>query len=451
MARSTTRRSPAPSQFPNSSVNHFSRRQLLAGAGAALGTGAVLAGLGSAGASALSRTATGRLLQSSAEPVTFGSYHSDAVPAAGFAAALETTGIPVAINTVDHNTFQENFNTYIQQPDDLMTWFAGYRMRAFAKRGVVGDLSDVWEGLTDFSEGFKNASTALDGKQYFVPFTYYPWGVFYLKSAFEEGGYTPPTTWDEFIALLDQMQTDGVTPLASANDGNWPQMGWFDMLNMRTNGYDFHISLMGGQESWTDDRVKQVFTTWEELLPYYQPDANGRTWQDAATGLANGDTGLMLLGSFIVSNFDPAAQQDIIDDFDFFAFPAISEEHGQDAVEAPIDGYMMAAQPANEEGAKAVLAAMGTAEAVEAYLAEDQSVLAASSAADTSGYSALQQKAAEVVGSAAFISQFLDRDTDPDFAANVVGAALADFISDPSQIDSILSTVEEQKSTYTFE
>ena len=49
--------------------------------------------------------------------------------------------MPVAINTVDHNTFQENFNTYIQQPDDLMTWFAGYRMRAFAKRGVVGDLS----------------------------------------------------------------------------------------------------------------------------------------------------------------------------------------------------------------------------------------------------------------------------------------------------------------------
>jgi len=194
-----------------------------------------------------------------------------------------------------------------------------------------------------------------------------------------------------------------------------------------------------------------VFTTWEEILPYYQPDANGRTWQDAATGLANGDSGMMLLGSFIVSNFDPAAQQDIIDDFDFFAFPAISEEHGQDAVEAPIDGYMMAASPANEEGAKAVLAGMGEAAAVEAYLAEDQSVLAANSAADTSGYSALQQKAAEVVGSASFISQFLDRDTDPDFAANIVGAALADFISDPSQIDSILSTVEEQKSTYTFE
>ena len=61
------------------------------------------------------------------------------------------------------------------------------------------------------------------------------------------------------------------------------------------------------------------------------------------------------------------------------------------------------------------------------------------------------RRSVELVGAATYIAQFLDRDTDPDFAANVVGAALADFISDPSQIDSILSTVEEQKQTYTFE
>ena len=57
------------------------------------------------------------------------------------------TGVPATINTVDHNTYQENFNTYVQQPDDVMCWFAGYRMRAFASRGVVGDVSDVWESI----------------------------------------------------------------------------------------------------------------------------------------------------------------------------------------------------------------------------------------------------------------------------------------------------------------
>ena len=260
---------------------------------------------------------------SSGEPVTFGSNYSDPVDSEAIAAAVDATGVPATINTVDHNTYQENFNTYIQQPDDVMCWFAGYRMRAFASRGVVGDVSDVWESIGGgFSEGFKNASTGLDGKQYFVPFYYYPWAVHYRKSVFADHGYEIPTTWDEFKALCDQMQTDGLIPLAAANDGNWPQMGMFDMLNLRINGYDFHVSLMGGQESWTDDRVKAIFTAWEEILPYYQPDANGRTWQDAATTIGSSEAGMMLLGTFLVSNFDPDdAAADIIDDIDFFAVP----------------------------------------------------------------------------------------------------------------------------------
>ncbi|MEO6571244.1 MAG: ABC transporter substrate-binding protein, partial [Ilumatobacteraceae bacterium] len=211
--------------------------------------------------------------------VTFGSNYSDPKPAEAMAAAVASTGLDVKINTVDHNSYQENFNTYIQQPDDVVSWFAGYRMRAFATKGVVGDISDVWSGIDGMSEGFKSASTALDGKQYFVPFYFYPWAVHYRKSLFADNGYDVPVTWEEFIALLTKMQADGVaTPIAAANDGRWPQMGMFDMLNMRINGYDFHVSLMGGKESWTDDRVKAVFTAWEELLPFYMPDANGRTW-----------------------------------------------------------------------------------------------------------------------------------------------------------------------------
>ena len=156
---------------------------------------------------------------------------------------------------------------------------------------------------------------------------------------------------------------------------------------------------------------------------------------------------MMLLGTFITSNFDPDTQQDIIDDIDFFAFPVINEEHGQDAVEAPIDGFMMAANPTTRRAQGAARRLAGGVPAIDAYIGVNPAVVAANSEADTSAYNALQQKSAELVGAAKYIAQFLDRDTDPDFAANVVGAALADFITDPSQIDSILSTVEEQKPT----
>ena len=199
------------------------------------------------------------------------------------------------------------------------------------------------------------------------------------------------------------------------------------------------------------DKVKNVFSTWTEILPYYQEGVNGRTWQDAANGIGDKTTGMYLLGTFITSNFDSATQQDIIDDIDFFLFPKLNDEFGQDSIEAPIDGFMMAAKPKNEEGAKQVLTGMAQPAAIDAYIAIDPAVVAANSEADTSGYNALQQKSVEAVGSAKSIAQFLDRDTDPDFAANVMGPAIADFITDPSTIDSILDDVEAKKSTYTFE
>jgi len=46
------------------------------------------------------------------------------------------------------------------------------------------------------------------------------------------------------------------------------------------------------------------------------------------------------------------------------------------------------------------------------------------------------------------VSQFLDRDTSPDFVSNVIGDAFANFHADPTQIDSILADIEAQKSTY---
>jgi multiple sugar transport system substrate-binding protein len=436
-------RSPSPTE-----VGYLlSRRRFIAGGAALLGTGGLLAACGDSD----TETSDSAAPASDLGTVTFGSNFSDEKPKEAIAAAMASTGLDVTINTVDHNTYQENFNTYIQQPDDVVSWFAGYRMRAFASKGVVGDISDVWDGFTDFSEGFQTASTGLDGQQYFVPFYFYAWGVHYRKSLFEANSYAIPQTWDDFIALCDTMEADGLTPLCAANDGRWPQMGMFDMLNLRINGYDFHVSLMGGNEDWTGPEVKEVFSRWNELLPYYQPDPNGRTWQDSANALGDQSAGMYLIGNFVTDNFEAETQQDIIDDIDFFLFPEINPDHGQDAIEAPIDGFMMAASPANEEGAKALLTGLGGVPAIESYIEVNPSVVAASSAADTSGYNALQQKAAELVGSSTYIAQFLDRDTDPDFAANVVGVALADFLAEPGDIDSILSTVEEQKATYTFE
>lgn len=56
----------------------------------------------------------------------------------------------------------------------------------------------------------RNASSTTDGRQIFMPSTYYPWGVFYRPSLFEERGYTEPRTFDESAWA----RTSGCSPTA---------------------------------------------------------------------------------------------------------------------------------------------------------------------------------------------------------------------------------------------
>src|SRR6266545_1677296 len=253
--------------------------------------------------------------------VTVGSNASDAVPKQAyvdvFAKAKAATGLDIQVNTVDHNTFQQNINSYLQgTPQDVFFWFAGNRMNFFAQKGLATPISDVWEKIG------------------------------------------PNFT----VALLKQQQKDGLTPLAMADDGGWPVMGTFDYINMRTNGYQFHIDLMNGKESWTDARVKTTFDHWAEILPYHDLQGGlARKWEEAAATLAQKKTAMFLLGMFVGQQFKGADKNDL----DFFAFPEINPQFAQDSVEAPIDGFMLSRKLKNEDGAKKLLEYMAGTEAVQ--------------------------------------------------------------------------------------
>ena len=382
--------------------------------------------------------------------ITFGSNYSDAVPKAAFASMIggftaANSNAKVTINTVDHNTFQNNINNYLQgTPDDLFTWFAGFRMRFFASQGLATPIDDVWDKIgANFSDAFKSASKGDDGHYYFVPLYNYPWAIFYRKSVFAAKGYQIPTTWDAFVALQKQMQKDGLVPMAMGEKDAWPALGTFDIINMRLNGFQFHMDLMAHKVTWDDPKVLAVFTQWTEILPYQQPGANGRIWQDAAKTLLNKQAGMYLLGSFVAQQFTGAD----LDDLDFFPYPAIDPANAQDAIDAPIDGFMMSKKVKNQAGATALLEFIGTAQAEALYGKTDPSDVAAATNADTSNYNAIQKKSAQIITSSKDIAQFLDRDTNPDFADNTVSAMIQSFFNNPKDAASLLKGLEGQAKT----
>ena len=419
------------------------RRGLLAAAGA----GGLAAGYGVTAARARGAVPASWLSEHSGT-VTFGSNASDPVPKAAYASVFKAftkkTGTKVGVNTVDHNTFQEQINTYLQgRPQDVFTWFAGYRMQFFAQKGRLSPIDDVWQTLAPkFSSAMQQASKGLDGHYYFVPIYNYPWAVFYRKSVFKAHGYTVPTTWDQFMTLAKKMKADGLTPIAFADKDGWPAMGTFDILNMRINGYDFHVRLMAGKESWDSPKVKAVFNQWREILPYTSQGALGLTWQEGAQQMISKQAGMYLLGSFVGQQATDAADHA---DLDFFAYPAINPTHGQDSLDAPIDGFLMSRKAKNKDGAKALLKYLGSAAAENTYLKSDANDVGASKLASTSHYNPLQKKSAELIGSAKHIAQYMDRDTRPDFASTVMIPALQQFLNKPDDVNGLVSSIQKQK------
>ena len=412
----------------------FSRRSLITG----LGLGAL--GLISAPALAACSSGSGGGAGGSGGggggggSMTFGSNGSDPVPKKAYAslvaAYMAKSKAKVTINTSDHNSFQNKITNYLQgSPDDAFTWFAGYRMRFFAAKDLAGDASDVWKKIgSNFSPALKKASTGDDGKQYFVPIYNYPWGFFYLKSFWQKNGWAVPKTWDELIALAKKMKAKGIIPVGFADKDGWPADGTFDYLNMRTNGYQFHLDLCAHKQSWNQKKVQDVFDNWNQLRQYQDPAALGLTWQEGAQKLAQKKSGMYLLGSFVTQQFTDKAT---LADVGFFPFPSLAVE-GQDAVEAPIDGLMLSKKGAENQTAKDFLAYVGTGAGQYAYWKNDPNNIMTAKDADTSHYTPFIKELADVIANAKSISQFFDRDALPAMANNVINPALQQFFKSGS-------------------
>jgi multiple sugar transport system substrate-binding protein len=375
--------------------------------------------------------------------VKVGDYHTDtqgqkdAMKAVN-AAFTTATGITVVDNVVDHSTFQNQITSYLGgTPDDAFTWFSGYRMNFFAAQGLATAIDDVWAKVKgNFGGPFPGSATASDGKVYLIPTDYYPWAVFYRKSVFADKSYTIPTTWDDLKTLCAKMKSDGLIPIAFADVEGWPAMGTFDILNLRINGYQFHIDLMAGKQKWTDPKITTVFQKWNEILPYHQDAATGRKWVDAAATLQQKKAGMYLLGLFVSGAFtDPADLADL----DFFPFPYMGNQYdAEKALDAPIDGVMISAKSptlsTNLDNAKAYMEFWSKGSTQGLYFQHDPGNIPAANDADQSKYSVLQKKAVQVVADAQHASQFLDRDTRPDFAGpNGMQGFLLNFLKNPTQ------------------
>ena len=279
---------------------------------------------------------------------------------------------------VDRQPFQQGGADYLldDPPPDVMLVWDGFLLRSAGEQGLLSDLSDIWSenNLAEYYGERFRAISRFEGALRFVPAGFNWSGVYYNKELFARYGLAPPPTWQEFVRICDTLLANGETPLSLAGQNPFVSSLWFDYLNMRLNGPDFHRDLKAGRVSFNDDRVARVWEHWISLLErgYFNETPSSTTDLGSMTSLVRGDRETPLTRQKAVMALAPHFSVTELPavfaaELDFFQFPHM--DAGLPVGEISIVfGYVIPAGAINRLQAGVFVGYMGSAEAQELQL-----------------------------------------------------------------------------------
>lgn len=346
-------------------------------------------------------------------------------------------GVKVTINFSDVESYKTSIRNFlVTTPPDIAFWFTGARMRAFTKRNLFEDLTGFFaeQKLEEPMKPFLAAVSDGD-KRFMLPTNFTTWGFYYNKDLFEKAGLTPPKTWDELMAAAAKLKASGVIPFTIGTRDLWANDLWFDYLNLRENGLDFHMALMDGKESYTDPKIKKVFELWAEPIKkgYFLENASSYGWQEAIPLLSQGRAAMYLLGPYVRTSL-PAELHDKIG---FFKFPEV-KPGVPNFEELSVNGVAIPSGAKNKALARQFLAFFAQPENI-ADFAKAGAVLPGRT--DVTLDDPFSMSQIEHAKAAKGSSQFYDRDTDPEMA-QIGMRGFQEFLANPERADAILQRLE---------
>src|SRR5471030_2909988 len=215
--------------------------------------------------------------------------------------------VEVHLTLVDTPTYRKTLTASLDTDaaPDVFNWFAGDQLRSMALRGELDDVSDVWKANTWWNT-YPSAAITVNGKQYALPYQYYPWGLFVRRDVLERAGiHEAPHDLSAIMTACSKLRKAGFTPIALGAKDGWALAAWFDFIDMRANGYDFHQQLLDGKISYNDGNVRRAFAMWKQLIDAkcFDPAALSVDEHNAEAQLYAGRAGMMLMGTVASASF----------------------------------------------------------------------------------------------------------------------------------------------------
>lgn len=155
---------------------------------------------------------------------------------------------------------------------------------ALVQAGQVQDLTDMYAAPSVDIAGKTVKDTLIPGtveqgtfndKPYVLNYAFTVFGLWYSGKLFKDNGWTAPTTWADFTALLEKMKGKGITPFGYAG-ANAPYYMYTVILASaaKIGGADILKNIDNLEAgAWNNDAVKQAAAAWAEVGAKYSNKA----------------------------------------------------------------------------------------------------------------------------------------------------------------------------------
>ncbi|WP_052889610.1 ABC transporter substrate-binding protein [Thermogemmatispora carboxidivorans] len=275
--------------------------------------------------------------------------------------------------------------------------------------------------------------------------------VWYSPKQFKANGYTPSQTWDEMIALSNKIASSGKYPWSLGVEGGsstgWPAADWVDQIYLSLNGPELSQQWVEHKIPWTHPSVKQAFQLFGEIV-------NGRhyisgapqsilatNFQDAAyLPFENPPKAYMyFLGDFTASFLKtqfPGIQPGV--DFDFFPFPTITPQYANSVT--GIVNILSAFR--DNDGTRQYMEFLASPEGQSIWPKQGGAVSVNKQVPLSVYPDPVSRRTAELLLNAKYFSVGQD-DLLPSSMEQEYWKGLLAYIQNPSQLDSILRSLED--------
>ncbi|MCT1902403.1 ABC transporter substrate-binding protein [Oceanobacillus sojae] len=197
--------------------------------------------------------------------------------------------------------------------------------RTIADNGYLVALDDI-EGLDNFDETYLEAAQGSDGNTYGIPLSLNIGLIYYNIDIFNEYGLEPPETWDDFIAVSQELKNNGVTPLSVGGREAWLLSMLHGVITPTAyGGNDFVEDITEGEADLTDPRMMESLDRMEELTEYIADDFMALDDADSTALFYTEEAAMYVNGDFqleVLENSNP--------DLSIGVIPGFKEEGSDD-------------------------------------------------------------------------------------------------------------------------